>query len=129
MFFVNLRSYLFVSSYCLAPWVVPPHGSTNHGLNPPLKSGGSLEIGFGTSAAGYPPRTFPIKSNSDIDVGFLKIYLSTESVDLSYLPQDSPFSSTRSITPYVFKSGPHWNGIVIPMIVRRRQTTFMGRRN
>lgn len=50
-----------------------------------------LTIGYGQKDDS--PICFEIADKYDIDVGFLKIYLSTQPVDLSLLPQPSPLVS------------------------------------
>lgn len=115
-----MSSYSFLSSRRLAPWAKSHHGCTDHDIDIPLISKGILEIGFGT--AGYVPQTFKIRNGLDTEVAFLKIYLSTEPVDLSYLEQLSPFTSSRSMEPYKAKPPVIWADIVVPIILRRHQT-------
>src|SRR6266446_2884031 len=58
------------------------------------KNGGVLTIGYGSGGA--PAQTFYLRSGQNLDVGFLKIFLSTKPVDLSSIAQSSPFEMTRS---------------------------------
>jgi hypothetical protein len=67
-------------------------------LDVPLpKNGGVLTIGYGSGGA--PAPTFYLKPGQNFGVGFLKIFLSTEPVDLSSIPQLTPFEKTRSGNP------------------------------
>ncbi|KAF9477972.1 hypothetical protein BDN70DRAFT_880495 [Pholiota conissans] len=91
---------------------------SDHVSDVPLKKGGCLDIGFGP--AGYQPTCFQIKNESDLDIGFLKIYLSTKFVDLSYLQQPTPFVVTRAISTYVKPPPLTWTHIVVPVILRRK---------
>ncbi|KAF9474959.1 hypothetical protein BDN70DRAFT_884283 [Pholiota conissans] len=90
----------------------------DHVSDIPLKKGGRLCIGFGP--AGYEPKTFQIKDKLDLDIGFLKIYLSTKFVDLSYLQQPTPFVVTRAISSFVRPTQLIWTNIVVPVILRRK---------
>ncbi|KAF9477973.1 hypothetical protein BDN70DRAFT_74423 [Pholiota conissans] len=95
-------------------------GHTARGPDVPLEpKGGSLDIGFGS--AGYHPLCFQVANGLDIDIGFLKIYLSTHSVSLGYLPQSSPFAleTTRAWKPYEAKQPLVWTNVVVPVILRR----------
>lgn len=49
----------------------------------------SLTIGYGSG--GSQPFAYTLRDGQDVDVGFLKLFLATEPVDLSYVSQDSPF--------------------------------------
>ncbi|KAF9479227.1 hypothetical protein BDN70DRAFT_878993 [Pholiota conissans] len=103
--------------YCVAAAHI---GHTVRGPDVPLRPrGGSLDIGFGS--AGYHPLCFKVANGLDIDIGFLKIYLSTHSVSLGYIPQSSPFSSetTRARKDYESKGKQAWTNIVVPIILRR----------
>ncbi|KIM20623.1 hypothetical protein M408DRAFT_33545, partial [Serendipita vermifera MAFF 305830] len=59
-------------------------------VDPPLLPYQSLTLGYG--AGGGLPFTYSLRDGQDIDVGFIKVFLSTEQVDLSVVPQKSPFS-------------------------------------
>ncbi|KAF8968723.1 caspase domain-containing protein [Flammula alnicola] len=56
---------------------------------PPLKRQGTMTIGYGSSAS--PPSTFILDDNQDVDVGFFRLILSTEPIDLQNIPQSSVF--------------------------------------
>jgi hypothetical protein len=43
------------------------------------------------------PFVYTINEGQDVEVGFLKLFLSTEYVDLSHIPQLSPFTSVRPL--------------------------------
>ncbi|KAF8188662.1 hypothetical protein BJ912DRAFT_968135 [Pholiota molesta] len=102
----------------ISAWAKSHHGRTNR----------VLEIGFGT--AGYDPQIFEITNGLNTEVEFLKIYLSTESVDLSYLEQLSPFDPTRGMGPLIPKPPVIWADIVVPIVLRRHSTaTTKHRRN
>jgi hypothetical protein len=130
-FLLKIVSCIFnSSSYHLASWA---ESGSSQSYRPssdlPLKhSGGSLAIGYG--AAGYPPLAFEIKNGLDVEVVFLKIYVSTKAVDLSHLSQTSPLGSTRGMKSYQPKKAKDtWTDIVILMVLQRhRNPVTRGRR-
>ncbi|KIM23673.1 hypothetical protein M408DRAFT_319504 [Serendipita vermifera MAFF 305830] len=73
------------------------------GTNAPLRAGGTLTIGY--SATGWSPWSYSLRQptpienglimqdGQDVDVGFLKLFLSGGPLDLSHMVQESPFKS------------------------------------
>jgi len=60
-------------------------------VDPPLPpNGGSLTVGYGSG--GGTPKKYNLREGQDIDIGFMKLFLSDRYVDLSKIPQESPFS-------------------------------------
>lgn len=53
-----------------------------------------MTIGFGSGGAS--PHQFFLRPGQNVDVGHLKLFLTTKYVDLSFVVQESPFSSSRS---------------------------------
>jgi hypothetical protein len=95
-------------------------------IDPPLLPKSSVTIGFGAGSG--VPYCYSLRKNQDIDIGHLKLFLSTEYVDLSHVPQHSPFVSVPRPSP--FASVPHlgavgnksrliWDTILIPVVQRR----------
>ena len=66
-----------------------------------LPGQGVLNIGFGDSGSG--PRTFYLRENETVDVGFLKLYLTTQYVNFSGLVQKSPFEPAERAEKQVQK--------------------------
>ncbi|CCM00515.1 uncharacterized protein FIBRA_02549 [Fibroporia radiculosa] len=98
-----------------------PSTAGQYQLDSPLtKDGGILTIGYGTS--GVPAISYFLRPEQDIDVGLIKIFLTTRPVDMSMIPQTSPFLAGRD-TPS--PSGQRvdvdaWGAILIPVIQRRK---------
>jgi hypothetical protein len=86
-------------------------------VDPPLKPNGSLSIGYGSG--GSPPFTYYIEEGQSVDVGFLKLFLTTEYVDFSDVPQLSPFERGRGITQRPRNSQPLWDTILLPVVQRK----------
>ncbi len=56
----------------------------------PLPPGESLTLGYGTKQVAN-PLVFNVTEEEVVDVGFLKLFFSTEYLDVSAIPQESPF--------------------------------------
>lgn len=131
-YFSNLILYHWIS-YCpprLLGAVVETHVDGPHVSDIPLRRKaqgsdgvicpGTLAIGYG--AAGYAPLNFDLAADFNFDLDFLKIYLSTKPVDLSYLKQPSPiggYSAPRKPVPHVPRPVVSWSHITIPIFQSR----------
>jgi len=109
--------YFDNTNFSIVPYYTTQCPSDKHALEHPLKGEGELTVGYGSG--GWPPFVYQIHKGRDLDVGFLKIYLSTQPVDLSGIKQGSAFSETRSGTPWSAPPGEFWDTIIIPIIQRR----------
>ena len=98
-----------------ASYYQPPTSGAE--VDPPLLPNSSLTIGYG--AGGGVPYCYFLRENQDIDIGHLKLFLSTEYIDLSHVPQRSPFVPHRDIGPVTDKTTSTWDTILIPIIQRR----------
>ena len=65
-------------------------GAVDHSLPP----GKSLTIGYGSGGAR--PRRYGVRAGRDVEIGILKLFLSTKFVNYSSLEQPSPFSEGRT---------------------------------
>ena len=92
-------------------------GGEHSRLESPLKGNGELCVGYGPG--GWPPLAYEIRKGQDLDVGFLKIYLSTQPVDLSRIEQQSAFLENRGATVWRPEPQDVWDTILIPIIQRR----------
>ena len=93
-------------------------------LDVPLpKNGGVLTIGYGSGGA--PAQTFYLRPGQNFDIGFLKIFLSTEPVDLSSIPQSTPFEKTRSGDGLAKNKEEAWGTILIPVLQRLSDPTSL----
>ncbi|KAJ7128546.1 caspase domain-containing protein [Mycena epipterygia] len=80
---VDLFPYLFYfdpDTYTILCWFSPE----NPTAPPPLRSQGSLTVGMGTED----PFEFILEENQNTSSGFLKLFVSTEYLDLSQIKQD-----------------------------------------
>ncbi|KAJ2921480.1 hypothetical protein H1R20_g15619, partial [Candolleomyces eurysporus] len=93
-----------------------------------LKQGSTVEIGHGNSS--IPPFECRIPEGLDLTIGFLKIYFINEVVDLSHVPQITPFSVSETPTggmlqsrgiKVVRKRSPVWGTVLIPVIQKPKQ--------
>ncbi|KIJ23389.1 hypothetical protein M422DRAFT_195981, partial [Sphaerobolus stellatus SS14] len=68
------------------------HKSRQFTTDPTVRAGGgSFTVGYGSG--GERPCKFTLGEDVDIEVGFLKIYLTSENVNLSSITQCSPFDN------------------------------------
>jgi hypothetical protein len=86
-------------------------------IDPPLLPNSSVTIGYGDG--GGVPYCYFLRENQDIDIGHLKLFLSTEYVDLSHVPQHSPFASVPHLGAVINKTQQIWDTILIPVVQRR----------
>ena len=85
----------------------------------PLKD--SLLIGYG---AGGAPSRYTLKEDQTLDVGYIKLFISTHAVDLSSIPQLSPFhSEARNVVSQMSRLPPPvWDVITVAVIQRPKGT-------
>ncbi|KIM41910.1 hypothetical protein M413DRAFT_410348 [Hebeloma cylindrosporum] len=114
----DLYPYLFyfdLSDFSIVSYYESPSTAKRYTLDVPLpKNGGVLTIGYG--AGGAPAQTFVLQTGQQLDVGFLKIFLCTNPVDLSMMAQASPFESTRSGEQIAKPREEAWGTMLIPLL-------------
>ncbi len=81
---------------------------------PPHKS---LNIGYG--ASGTVPHIYALRKGQDVDVGFLKLFFSTEYLDLSGVVQGSPFIECRGGTRAVPESSNLWDAMRVAVVQKK----------
>jgi len=87
-------------------------------VDPPLRPQGSLTIGYG--AGGGVPLVYVLRKGQDVDVGHLKLFLSTNHADLSGIPQDSPFDGSIKATGWIKPTAVDlWSTILVTFVQRR----------
>ncbi|KAF5341816.1 hypothetical protein D9611_001450 [Ephemerocybe angulata] len=89
---------------------------TAYRKDPPLLKGASAEMGYGR--LGIPPFQCDVPGGLDLAVGFLKFYFTEEPVDLSHIPQISPFTGTRGVAPSMDRKNPAWGTVIIPVVLK-----------
>ena len=114
----DLYPYLFyfdLSDLSVVSYYETPSTAKTYTLDVPLpKNGGALTIGYGTGSA--PAQTFYLRTGQNLDIGFLKIFLCTEPVDLSTIAQSSPFEKTRSSGQLTKTKEEAWGTMLIPIL-------------
>ena len=101
------------------PYCTTDFSSGDHSkLESPLKANGELCVGYGPW--GRKPFSYELQNGQNLDVGFLKIYLSTRPVDLSGIQQQSAFlEKPRTATEWHPELQGAWDTILIPIIQRQ----------
>ncbi|KJA22390.1 hypothetical protein HYPSUDRAFT_41018 [Hypholoma sublateritium FD-334 SS-4] len=117
----DLYPYLFYfdcSDLSIGAYYQPVRNKDQEFIEAPLKkNGGTLSIGYGNN--GTLPFAYFLRPNQPVDVGFLKLFLSTSPIDLSALPQPTPFNVTRSGVNFSRPARDTWGTILIPIVQHR----------
>lgn len=101
-------------------------GTAKHGhVDPSVGPHGQLTIGYGSS--GWMPQCFHAREGRPVDVGLLKLFVSTQWIDFSDIEQASPFDGyprghTSHSQPYISPNTP-WDSISVPVVQRGAPTT------
>ena len=79
----------------------------------------SLAIGYGSG--GSVPYTYYLRDGQDVDVGFLKLFLATQPLNLSDVRQASPFDPVhRGVDLVPAKTRLAWDALCVTVVQRRR---------
>ena len=89
--FFFLCGVLIVCADC---WYPPEDTSYQTSAEAPLRRNSKLDIGFGSGRD--TPRKFVLNGSDDVEMGYLKLFLSTSPASLDFMVQDSPFESKRT---------------------------------
>ncbi|KIM25682.1 hypothetical protein M408DRAFT_331034 [Serendipita vermifera MAFF 305830] len=110
--------YFDNSDLSITSYFQPPASGSK--VDPPLLPYQSLTIGYG--AGGTQPLSYSLGKERPIDVGFIKVFTSTEQVDLSAVPQASPFPrNNRGVGPPKVKPPrKQWNTTLITVVQRKQ---------
>ncbi len=90
-----------------------PGGAKNN-TDVSLPPGESLAIGYG--ASGTVPHMYTLREGQDVDVGFLKLFFSTQYIDLSGIVQESPFTESRWGTRATPESRRLWDSMCVAVV-------------
>ncbi len=103
---------------CISESYYQPPTAGMFKVDPPIGPKGSLTIGYGSG--GSSPFNYLLRDGQDIDVGFLKLFLSTAPVDFSNIPQRSPFYvDPRKGRLAQVKTMSVWNTLLVTVVQRR----------
>lgn len=95
--------------------------ATSAQVDAPLCPKGSFPIGYG--ASGSPPSKFRLEQNQTLDVGYIRLFISTCAVDISNIAQPSPFTSAgrgghkKKVT---LLPRPLWDVITVAVVQRQK---------
>ncbi|KZV74055.1 hypothetical protein PENSPDRAFT_732472 [Peniophora sp. CONT] len=78
---------------------------------------GELTIGYG--AGGGQPYKFFLRDGQELDVGFIKLFITTEPVDLSGIAQRSPFAMARDGITAANPPAAVWDTAMITVVQRK----------
>ncbi|KAI0030187.1 caspase domain-containing protein [Vararia minispora EC-137] len=118
----DFNAPLFVSVFffdcgtlSIQPYYISPVASRHV---PSLPGKGMLPIGYGDG--GGRPYNYTLSPGEDIELGFLKIFISTQFVDLREIRQSSPLNGERVANENVPSPAPVWDTITIAIVQRRK---------
>ncbi|KZP27851.1 hypothetical protein FIBSPDRAFT_817828 [Athelia psychrophila] len=111
--------YFETGDLSIVPYYLMSNSGESSADSPLKRNGGTLTIGYGST--GTSPRAYAFRDGqeSDVDIGFLKIFLATKYVDFSDIPQTTPFNSGRADVTMKKKNTERWGSIIIPLVQRR----------
>ncbi|KAL6306604.1 hypothetical protein BKA93DRAFT_148884 [Sparassis latifolia] len=120
--------YFDNSDFSISTYYQTPTGAGR--VDTPLPPNGTLTIGYGSGGA--VPFSYFLREGQDVDVGLLKLFLSTKHVDLSYVPVQSVLSFRESGQPqrHTTVNKPEeitstWDTLTIPIVQLRPQPEKM----
>ncbi|PBK98277.1 hypothetical protein ARMGADRAFT_1008727 [Armillaria gallica] len=104
--------YFDVSDLSINSYYQPGHAKKDADASlPPY---GSLTIGYG--ASGTVPHMYTLRKGQHVDVGFLKLFFSTEYLDLSDVVQRSPFEDVRQDREAPTKKKYLWHTMCVAVV-------------
>ncbi|PBK59427.1 hypothetical protein ARMSODRAFT_945616 [Armillaria solidipes] len=105
--------YFDISDLSISSYYQPGHAKKDADVSLPPKE--SLTIGYG--ASGTVPHMYRLRKGQDVDVGFLKLFFSTEYMDLSGVVQGSPFEDVRENVDKKARTKRYlWHTMCVPVI-------------
>ncbi len=113
---ISKPSFSFRRSALMTPFAVSYYqpGHAKKDADASLPPYGSLTIGYG--ASGTVPHMYTLRKGQDVDVGFLKLFFSTEYMDLSGVVQRSPFEDVRQDLPPPKKKIYLWHTMCVAVV-------------
>ncbi|KAG6899196.1 hypothetical protein C0993_012399 [Termitomyces sp. T159_Od127] len=107
--------YFDMSDLSIVQYYHPPTAN-NEKVDVPLPPRCSLPIGYGDG--GWDAQKYTLRENQTIDVGFLKLYVSTKYIDYSSICQSSPFHNGHARATGIFEMRPKevWSTMIIPIV-------------
>ncbi|EIM79949.1 uncharacterized protein STEHIDRAFT_116150 [Stereum hirsutum FP-91666 SS1] len=78
----------------------------------------SLTIGYAQGGSGD-PRGYRVRQGQKVEVGYLKLFVSTQWVDYSGIAQTSPFNGGRRGDYQYTPDNSPWDSLVVPVVLKR----------
>ena len=89
--------------------------ATGPRAEPSLPANGMLPIGYGDG--GGRPYNYYLRKNQDLDVGFLRLFLSVQPIHFAGIAQQSPFEPRNRQTNLEVE--PLWDAVTITVVQRK----------
>ena len=90
----RMATLCFCFNHASPPEPCYPCSISTDRVDSPLRAGSSLTVGYGTS--GDFPFICHLRADEEIDIGFLKLFLTTSQTDFGSFQQASPFDMARA---------------------------------
>ncbi|KAK0486537.1 hypothetical protein IW261DRAFT_1664882 [Armillaria novae-zelandiae] len=107
--------YFDVSDLSISSYYQP--GSAKKNVDVSLPPGESMATGYG--ASGTVPHIYTLRKGQDVDVGFLKLFFSTEYLDFSGVVQGSPFIDCRGGARAMPESRSLWDAMCVAVVQKK----------
>jgi len=107
--------YFDISDLSITSYYQPGSARDNR-VEPTIRPKGHLTIGYGSG--GGVPWSYTLRQNQKFDVGFLKVFLTTDYVDFSNVEQRSPFERSRDGGEDKTRKEPTWDTITATIVQR-----------
>ncbi|KJA25051.1 hypothetical protein HYPSUDRAFT_76127 [Hypholoma sublateritium FD-334 SS-4] len=137
---LDLHVSIFIFSFSdlsIVP-IVESRPNAGYRVDHSLSAGQKLALGWG--AAGIQPIDSVLADDQAIDIQYLKVYISTQPTNMSFLAQTSPFSGKgiltttpaspgypRGVRQVIPATPPRWTSILVPLVVFRPGATVVRR--
>ncbi|KAF7339067.1 hypothetical protein MVEN_01983100 [Mycena venus] len=118
LFYFDPTEYTIEAWYApVAPTVKPPLARSPDGIQATR-----LPIGYGTGGYAF---EFDLPAGTTVDTGFLKVFISTEYLDIGWIQQKSPFhpdflASGRKWKRETLEKGQVWDAFTAAIIMRQK---------
>jgi hypothetical protein len=101
---------------------LPPHAKDQEAV-PSILVRNSLTIGYGPG--GWAPARFelpklPKNRIADVDIGYLKLFISTKYVDHSHMMQATPFGHFRGLVMVAERPPEMWDTVKFAVVLRKQ---------
>ncbi|KAI0028619.1 caspase domain-containing protein, partial [Vararia minispora EC-137] len=111
---LNMPWYVWIFAFNMSDLSIGNGKKPGQEADVSLPAGGSLTIGYG--AGGADPQEFYFEDNINLEVTYLKIFVTSHNVDLENIVQESPFTDERGVFPKPVPLGELWDTVLLAIV-------------